>query len=156
MAGEQMDHQSAGDERFSLCDLEGGDRAVSLSSRRRLACRRLLVAAVWTVVAIGAWHCSAYPRGMFAAWLDGCRGRHEIKVRGLGSEWNREYERLLSERYGIRFRSRGGCLVSPSERWYDDGYNSVVQARIEAQFGKDVFAECYRDAQLLMHILSFL
>jgi len=115
-------------------------------ARRWLTRRRLIVAAVALLVVAGWWF-SAYPRGMIAAWADGARDHHEVKVFGLPPPWAGEYARLARERYGVEVNAVAGCVVTQDLVWYVDGYNSVAEPRIRARHGKDIFAECAEEAR---------
>jgi hypothetical protein len=115
--------------------------------RRSLTLRRTVVAAL-AVVALGVgWWLCAYPRGMIVAYADAFRGHDEIKEFGLPPPWAEDYARLLSQRYGVEVNQVAGCCVTQDLEWYVDGYNSVTCARLTAHFGKDIFAECFADAE---------
>ena len=109
--------------------------------------RRLIFAVVTLIVVAIGWWLSAYPRGVIAAWIDSARGHHEIKVYGLPAPWRSEYARLVYERYGVEINPVAGCVVSQELVWYVDGYNSVARQRILARHGKDIFAECTKEAR---------
>ncbi|MDB5306327.1 MAG: hypothetical protein JWO38_529 [Gemmataceae bacterium] len=110
--------------------------------RRRL----LLTGAMLVILAVGWWF-SAYPRGMLAAWADHSRGHYELKGIGLPPPWAGEYARLVLDRYGVAVNSVAGCVVTQDLVWYVDGYNVVSKSRIQARFGKDIFAECAEEAR---------
>ena len=57
------------------------------------------------------------------------------------------YVRLLKERYGVKVNYIAGCIVTQDLAWSADGYNSVSVPRINAKFGKDIFAECQGEAR---------
>ncbi len=100
------------------------------------------------VLAIAGWCSSAYQRGMTVAWLDQARGHRELKIYGLPPGWDGEYARLLQSRYGVVLNPVAGCVVPDRLAAYVDGYNAVSRPRIEAHFGRDVFAECAEDARM--------
>ena len=113
-----------------------------------LKSRRRLIAVLAAIILLPCgWWASAYPRGMVAAWIDGLRGHDEVQTFGLprGSSW--EAARLLSTRYAVETNRVAGCVVSQDLVWYVRGYNSVARSRINARFGKDVFAECLDAAE---------
>jgi hypothetical protein len=84
------------------------------------------------------------------AWVDASFGHYEHKVYGLPHPWEREYTRLLRDRYGVRTNPVGTCTFrsdSPIFSRYVEGYNSVSVERINQYFGKDVFRECGMEAR---------
>jgi hypothetical protein len=90
---------------------------------------------------------------MVAAWVDAIRGHDELKVYGLPSPWAGEYARLLEQRYGVEIDPVAGCVVTEGLVWYVDGYNSVARPRIVARRGKDVFAECAKEARAAWELI---
>lgn len=116
-------------------------------SRSWLTPRRILHAALTLIVFGVAWYYSAYPRGMFVAWVDDLRGHQEIKTYGMPAPWSNECSQLVWERYGVMVHPVAGCVVTESLVWYVGGYNSVAAALIQAKFGKDIFAECAGEAR---------
>ncbi len=109
--------------------------------------RRLLIAAVvFLLLAIG-WRFSAYPRGMLVAWADHARGHYEVQTYGYPMPWAWEYRRLIQDRYGVEVHSVAGCVVTEDLVQYVRGYNDVSRSRIQARFGKDIFAECAEEAR---------
>jgi len=130
---------------------QGGEvlfrRRANGSLRPQVTRRHLVAGAAVIVTLIAAWWLGAYPRGMAAAHIDLARGRYEVLTFGLPPSWDREYRRLLKERYGVEVHTVAGCMVTEEEVWFVDGYNSVAEARITSRFGKDVFAECAADAR---------
>jgi hypothetical protein len=114
------------------------------SSRTR---RLLIFAVVGLLVVAVAWWFLPYQRGMLVAWADGFSEHDEIKVYGLPFAWDREYARLLRERYGVTVNFVAGCVVTRDLQHYADGYNAVSEARVRSRFGKDVFGECANEAR---------
>ena len=92
------------------------------------------------------WWLSASLRGRIVARFDVARGHYRQLGYGLPSPSRGVYVRLLHERYGIEYRAVAACLVSPELKWYADGYDDVSMAAARQKFGRDVFAECRRDA----------
>jgi hypothetical protein len=84
---------------------------------------------------------------MIAAWADHARGHYEVQTFGYPAPWRAEYRRLLRERYGVEVHAVAGCVVTEDLVWYVRGYNSVSRPRIQARFGKDIFAECAEEAR---------
>jgi hypothetical protein len=120
---------------------------MSKAWRRRTRRRLIVIVIAAGVVAFVVWCYSASPRGMIAAWVDGARGHNEVKTYGLPMGWDGEYARLLREKYGVEVNWVAGCVVTRDLVEYVDGYNSVATARIEAEYGKDIFAECTEEAR---------
>ena len=118
-----------------------------VKSERWLTKRRLLIAAVaLTLFAVGRWH-SAYLHGALDAWVDRARGQSKFKSYGYVMGWEGEYRRLLRDRYGVTVEPVAGCLVTEDLVRYVHGYNDVSCARLQARFGKDIFAECKKEAR---------
>lgn len=84
---------------------------------------------------------------MLVAWWDHACGHYEVQVYGLPPPWDGEYSQLLQERYGVEVNPVAGCVVTPELVSYVEGYNAVSRPRIEARFGKDIFAECAMEVQ---------
>ena len=89
-----------------------------------------------------AWFATAYPQGMIAAYGDIFRGPYGILYYGYQTHENFAYYKLLRERYGVEMHPIAGCVVSDTERWYAQGYNSVSGPRIRQLFGDNIFREC--------------
>ena len=98
----------------------------------------------WLVILAGvaAWYAASYPRGMVMAYIDHAFGHYEVQGWGFPPPWMGDYKRLLKENYGVTYRSVGGCMVFPTVGWYAEGYSSVSGPRLQARYGKDIFAEC--------------
>ena len=109
-----------------------------------LSRRRIILALISLVV---SWYAGSYWRGMSMAIIDYTCGHYEVKTYGYppGSRW--EYARLLRERYDVKLKSVAGCVVSPDEEWYVGGYNSVSERLLLAKYQKDIFAECFTEAE---------
>ena len=85
--------------------------------------------------------------GYFAASYDLRQGHFYIKRIGLMREPSLTYQRLLKDRYEIGSLSGAGCMPMPAQVDYADAYNTRSRAAILKHFGRDVFAECRRDAE---------
>jgi hypothetical protein len=109
---------------------------------------RMLIAIAVLILLIIGWWFSAYPRGMLVAWIDQARGHHEMQVYGLPAPWSHEYAQLLKSGYGVEIHAVAGCVVTNQLVSFVDGYNAVSVSRIEARFGKDIFAECADEARI--------
>jgi len=109
--------------------------------------RRVLVGLVAVIFAVVGWWLLAYPRGMLGASFDNARGHYEIQVFGKPPPWESELARLLQTRYGVEIKSVAACIVTDQLVNYIEGYNAVSRSRIETRLGKDVFAECAREAR---------
>ncbi|HZZ79216.1 MAG TPA: hypothetical protein VFE62_11895 [Gemmataceae bacterium] len=86
-------------------------------------------------------------RGRADAEIDLAKGHFEIKTGGKPAEPHPgDYQDLLRERYGV-WISNAGCMTTFDQMNYRRGYNEVQKRGIIRHFGKDVFAECERDAR---------
>ena len=85
-------------------------------------------------------------RGYLTAEFDLQRGQYAVLAYGLPPFWQREYARLLHERYGVQYRPVAGCLVSQDLVWYVDAYNHVSTAAAGRRFGHDIFKETADEA----------
>jgi hypothetical protein len=97
---------------------------------------------------IVGWRLSAYPRGMLMAYGDHACG--DLEIKGYGEpppSWWGAYCDLLEERYNVKDRMVGGCVVSWELRNYVAGYNEVSKPLIEKRFGKGIFKECAAEAR---------
>jgi hypothetical protein len=92
------------------------------------------------------WSFTASGRGQILARYDISRGHYEVLGYGLPAAWRPEYARLLQERYGVKFRSVAGCIVSTGLVAYVDSYNRVSTEAVNRKFGHDVFDECSDEA----------
>ena len=75
------------------------------------------------------------------------RGNYVLLQYGLPAEERGEYNRLLRDRYGIQPRAVAFCIVSPALRAYVDAYDEVSGAAVTRKFGRDVYEECWEEAQ---------
>jgi hypothetical protein len=122
--------------------------AMTFSVRPLLRSRQAwLVAVVVGLAWYPLWWASASPRGLLMARLDHARGRYEVQVYGMTGPATFEYAALLRERYGVRLRFVGGCVVPDEVRWYAQGYNAVSRPLLLEKYGKDIFAECAAAAE---------
>jgi uncharacterized protein (TIGR03067 family) len=101
-----------------------------------------VVLAVLSLLLVVGWYASAYPRGMLMARIDHARGHYKFKVYGSLIPWEKEYARLLQQRYGVAWDRVASCVVSEELAWYAGGYNSVSQHLLLEKYGKDIFEEC--------------
>jgi hypothetical protein len=111
------------------------------------------MALVAALLAILAWHLTAYHRGRLMGSLDHACGHFEVKVFGgpplppQELECYSVYARLLKERYGVELNVIGGCVVSEAEGRYAEGYSDVSRSLLKKKYGRDIFAECWTLAQ---------
>lgn len=61
--------------------------------------------------------------------------------------WERTYEKLLKERYGITYSWVAGCIVNDRVMGHADGYNEIMAAEIERRFGKGVLEKTAEEAR---------
>jgi hypothetical protein len=97
----------------------------------------------WTEVSAGSMV------GYLAAQSDSRSGKYEIRAYGLLAV-PMEYDKLLMDRYGIKFR-RMGCVVSYYELGYTGSYWKVMNKDLRNKYGRDVLDEAYRDAKELRY-----
>ena len=116
-------------------------------TRQWLTRHPLTVTTVLVAILILGWCFLAYPRGVIVAWVDYTRGHYEVQTFGYPAPWAWEFRRLIQERYGVEVKAVAGCVVSPQLVWYVHGYNSVSCSRLRKKFGKDILAECVKEAQ---------
>ena len=90
---------------------------------------------------------SSSRRGSLRAKADHVAGRLLIKERGKPTGWQRTYEKLLFQRYGVRVERVGDSPLSPQERYEASGYFMTSRQLLLEKFGKDIFAECSSLAQ---------
>jgi hypothetical protein len=107
---------------------------------------KILAVVVAVPILLTSWFFTASIRGQTAAHIDVALGHYEVQGYGLPGPERDEYALLLQSRYGIRFRTVAGCIVSPSLLAYLNGYNEVVRNRANRKFGRDVFEESYQEA----------
>jgi len=99
---------------------------------------KVLLTAFAIVVMPLSWWMFAGVRGNLHARYDMAHGQYVIHLYGLPSEAFPEYQRLLSERYGVEVRAMG-CI--PPLTSHDESYDHVVIATVNAKFGHDIFKE---------------
>ena len=120
-----------------------------MSDRPSLLNRRRVILALISLVV--GWYAGSYWRGMSMAIIDRTIGHYEVKTYGYpsGSRW--EYARQLKERYNVRLNAVAGCVVFPDQELYVGGYNSISERLLLAKFGKDIFTECFTEAERQWH-----
>jgi hypothetical protein len=101
------------------------------------------------VVGEEAWAYAAPIRGYWAARYDVWRGDYKILDYGLPPAERPEFERLLKERYEIDHEVVAFCTVSETQRTYVDSYDSYASEAAVRKFGRDIFKECWEEAQKL-------
>jgi hypothetical protein len=111
-----------------------------------LKSRRARIVVIVAAVSLLLWWPAAYPRGMVMACLDHACGHHEVLVYGLVKGPLFTSNRLLWERYGVETHL-GGCVVTPWEDWYAEGYNAVSRRLLIWKYGRDIFSECHGEAE---------
>jgi hypothetical protein len=104
-------------------------------------------AAVCAILCSVLWSATGSFRGGLVARYDISRGNYEVLGYGLPVAWRPEYARLLAQRYGVRFHSVAGCVVSPGLVAYVDAYDKASASAINQKFGHDIFEECSREAR---------
>ena len=90
---------------------------------------------------------TASARGELVARYDVSHGHYEVQGYGRPAPWRSVYVRLLHERYGVKFRTVAGCIVSTALVNYVNGYNRASTAAINQRFGHDVFKEYSEEAR---------
>lgn len=80
----------------------------------------------------------AYARGRRVAEADIGRRKRVVRTHGCPAAWAEEYAKKLQRRLGIVVVSVGGCDPSPEAVVEATGYNEVMGAQIEKQFGKGI------------------
>lgn len=78
----------------------------------------------------------AYAKGRRVAEADIGRRKRVVRTHGCPPAWAEDYAKRLERRYGIAVVSVGGCDPSPEAVVEATGYNEVMGAQIEKQFGK--------------------
>jgi len=68
---------------------------------------------------------------------------------GLPEDWFREYCQILRTRYEIEVRVIAGCMLTTPIRNYASSFNEVMDKRIKALFGDDVFKKAEGEAKVL-------
>jgi hypothetical protein len=101
----------------------------------------LLLALLLTGCSTHAWRMAqARETGRAQATLDVAAGNLELRTWGIpipGDSFT--FEKLLTERLGVRVGAVGGCLVTSEQAAHTEGYNAVVEAEIKRRFGSNIF-----------------
>ena len=87
-------------------------------------------------------------RGRLAAKWDTSHGDYEILAYGLADPSRSTYAKLLQTRYGIRYHTVAGCIVSQSLIDYVAAYNNVSVTEIKRKFGPDALKSAQDEANL--------
>jgi len=94
-----------------------------------------------------------------SSWLAEIKGRTDarkdlqagnLRLETMGlppAPWEGAYERLLKERYGIRYSWVAGCVVSEGIIGHAKGYNEIMEAEIARKFGDDVLKKTADEAR---------
>jgi hypothetical protein len=118
----------------------GGIRRTNVWQMALLVCGLIAAPVLWS---------SATPApGSQAARMDLARGHYVMLTYGLPTPDYEEFSALLRKRYGVEVRAVAGCVVSESLRDYVRDYNEVSMAAANKRFGRDIFAEAQKDAQI--------
>ena len=80
----------------------------------------------------------AYAKGRRVAEADIGRRKRVVRTHGCPPAWAEDYAKKLKRRHGIDVVSVGGCDPSPEAVVEATGYNEVMGAQIERQFGKGI------------------
>ncbi len=83
------------------------------------------------------------------AEADIAHGKLRIVSYGLPVHWAPEYREIMQRDYGVEVDSIAGCVVSGDLVKYAAAYNEVMQARILARHGKQVFDDAVAKAEAL-------
>jgi hypothetical protein len=78
----------------------------------------------------------AYAKGRRVAEADIGRRKRVVRTHGCPPAWAEDYAKRLKRRHGIEVVSVGGCDPSPEAVVEATGYNEVMGAQIEKQFGR--------------------
>ena len=88
-----------------------------------------------------------YLKGSAMGWVEGQLGRQEIKIWGLEKpEWFNDYKTLLLNKYKVYIHSVSTGNLTWKDRRYYEGYNDMMKKSIIKRHGKDIFAECEKEA----------
>jgi hypothetical protein len=110
--------------------------------------RRVILALIAFLV---SWYAGSYWRGTTMAYLDYVCGHYETKGWGLPFDWNWDYTCILKAKYGVTYEHIDDCGVFLTTAMYIEGYNSVSRPLLLKKFGKDIFAECFTEAEQKWH-----
>jgi hypothetical protein len=80
------------------------------------------------------------------AHFDLARGHYEEQGYGYSNPADTEYARLLHQRYGVEYRQVAQCIVPRRIKAYADAYNGVSVPAAKRKFGRDIFAETFKEA----------
>lgn len=103
------------------------------------------IAAGLGVVAIVGWFLLPRVLGLGLAMVDHARGRAALKRYGEPMIGADTFHRLMRERYEVSV-DEAGCNISSSTIRYIEAYNWYADLRLRSRFGRDVWAECQREA----------
>lgn len=82
--------------------------------------------------------------GAKQARLDIAAGKLVLQTHGLIDPRAAEYERRLSENFGVQLIDRGGCVMP--EVLQIEAYNRVMEAEIERRFGQGSLEQLREEA----------
>lgn len=88
-----------------------------------------------------------YRAGQADARRDVQQGRLIVEIYGLLPPWFLDHAGVLHDRYRVKYRIVGGCVVDPKIEGHSAGYNNISEAEIDRRFGKDALLRSERDAQ---------
>ena len=92
------------------------------------------------------WTRAAAEEGRREARADIAAGKLILRTYGIATSEDSPYNRLLSERLGVRVRIVGGCTPSLKTIVETTAYNDVMELEIRRRFGSSALAEIERDA----------
>lgn len=76
-------------------------------------------------------------------------GKLVVVLCGLPTDWFHEYCQIMRTRYEIEVRVIAGCMLTAPIRNYASSYNEVMEKRIRALYGDDVFEKVEAEAKVL-------
>lgn len=100
---------------------------------------------VLALILFGVWN-SPTIRGHVAARYEVANDQYKVHSFGRSQPWDKDYDRLLTQRYNIQRRSFG-CIAIKWVFPYTLAYDAVSRPAANRKFGRDVFAECQADAR---------
>lgn len=109
--------------------------------------RRWVRVSLFPIALLVVWQTCPGIHGRLAANWDLARGRPQRLAVGLPATWAKDAERLLLNRYGIETRRVAGCVVTERLLCFVAAYNEVSRKSALAKYGRDVFRECFEDAE---------
>ena len=90
---------------------------------------------------------SEYVKGTVMGWIENKMGRQEIKIWGYDKpEWFNGYKTILLNKYNVYIHSVGTGNLTWKDRRYYEGYNDMMKKSIIERHGRDIFAECEKEA----------